>query len=116
MADIKNLPKDLVFKYIFSDDYNPKYVNGIYGGITTSGDIVANFYFERHALPKTQTHKVANDGSIGPLHSSEPKDLQKSMVRLVEYGVVLNLNSAKVFHKWLGDQIQVLEKNLNKKG
>ena len=29
----------LKFKYIFDNNYNPKYINGAYGGITPKGEI-----------------------------------------------------------------------------
>lgn len=30
-------PEKIKFKYIFKDDYNPKYVNGAFGGISPQG-------------------------------------------------------------------------------
>ncbi len=35
------------FKYVFDDDYNPKYVNGAFGGVNPQGEINLNFYMER---------------------------------------------------------------------
>ncbi len=101
---------EVIFKYIFSNDYNPKYANGVYGGISTSADIVANFYFERHALPMSVSHLVQPNGSIGDMIANDPIDLQKSMVRVIENGVILNLNTAKALHSWLGEQIILAEK------
>lgn len=39
------------YKYYIDSDYEPHYVNGVYGGVNISGELVANFYFER--LPNT---------------------------------------------------------------
>lgn len=36
----EQLPSQLTFKYIFDDDYNPTFANGVYGGVTPSGEFV----------------------------------------------------------------------------
>lgn len=95
-------------KYLFNDDYNPKYINGAQGGINTQGEIVINFYFERNALPNSQTFKIDESGH-SELVSNEPKDLQKSLLRVVENGIIMNYKTAKEMHKWLGSHIEKLE-------
>lgn len=98
------------FKYIFSEGYNAKYATGVFGGVSPSGEIVANFFFERHALPTSQTHLVKPSGQLGDLIENEPADLQKTMVRVVENGIILNLKFAKKFREWLNENIEVAEK------
>ncbi|MEA3445307.1 MAG: hypothetical protein U9R19_11360 [Bacteroidota bacterium] len=104
-------------KYIFDKNYNPKYVNGAQGGINPLGEIVVNFYLERAALPVSQTYELS-DGTMNSAKeiSAEPKDLQNSFVRVVENGIVMNYQTAKEIHKWLGQHIEKLEKlSSNKK-
>ncbi len=97
-------------KYIFKEDYNPKYINGAQGGITPQGEIAINFYLERQALPVSQTYKV-DDGKINAKEvESEPSDLNNSFVRIIENGVVMNYQTAKEIYKWLGNNIEQLEK------
>ena len=102
----------LTCKYIFKDDYNPKYVNGAQGGINSSGDIVINFYLERNALPNSESLLIGKDGKIiASEHGDvDPPDLRNSFVRVIENGVVMNYNFAKEFQKWLGNHIETLEK------
>lgn len=109
MADEK---QSLVFKYIFDDTYNPKYVNGAYGGINPKGEIVINFYFERSALPTKQTFYV-QDGRLLKENIAErtPDDHAQSFIRFVENGVIFDLDNAKVFQNWLQGKIDQLEKN-----
>lgn len=97
-------------KYIFKDDYNPKYVNGAQGGINTQGEIVINFYLERTALPTSQTYEIKGDGIDAKEIESEPKDLMNSFVRVIDNGVVMNYQTAKELHKWLGKHLESLEK------
>lgn len=98
------------FKYIFSKDYNPKYINGAYGGITGKGEIAVHFYLERPALPNSQTHNLTKDGKLSDNPEFEPADLMKSMIRFVDTGIVMDLRTAKDIAQWLDDKIKMLEK------
>lgn len=101
----------LSFKYIFTYDYNPVYVNGAHGGISPRGEIIANFYLERPPLPNEITHAINPDGSIGAdIIEADPKNLNSTIVRYVSSGVVLNYQNAKALHAWLGDKVEELER------
>lgn len=102
--------KTIKYKYIFDNDYNPVYINGAHGGINYQGEIVANFYFERFGLPNSLTQEVTPDGNLGAVTESNPKDLDQSHVRVVQNGIIMNLNTAKTIHQWLGQHIASLEK------
>ncbi len=108
--------KKIKCKYIFKDDYNPVYVNGAQGGINPQGEIVIDFYLERNALPISQTFEIEDDKLIAKEIETEPKDLKNSFVRVIENGVVLNYQTAKEIHNWLGNHISKLEElsGLNK--
>jgi len=99
------------FKYKFSPDYNPRYVNGAIGGINPQGEIIINFYLERNALPHSQSFEITENSVIGQLAATEPEDFQSSFVRFVENGVVMNYKAAKEIHRWLGDHLQKLEQS-----
>jgi hypothetical protein len=104
----KNKP-ELTFKYVFADDYNPVYANGAHGGVSPRGELVMNFYLERMALPRSVTHEINPNGTIGSEVSAEPDDLKSSMVRFIAAGVVLNCQSAKELHLWLGERVKEME-------
>ncbi len=99
----------LTFKYKYPDDYNPHYINGAQGGINVQGEIVVNFYFERIPLPNSITQELNNDGALGNVVATDPKDFTNSVLRYVQSGVVMNLEVAKQVYKWLGEQIKTLE-------
>ena len=100
----------ITFKYIFKYDYNPVYVNGAHGGVSPRGEIIANFYLERQPLPNEITHAIKPDGSISAdVIAVEPENLERSVVRYVSSGVVLNHQNAKALHNWLGEKIAELE-------
>jgi len=100
-------------KYIFDKNYNPLYSNGAFGGVNSRGEIIINFFLERQPLPVKQSFKIDN-GKFGEeiIEKRMPEDLQKSLVRFVGNGVVLNYENAKEVHRWLGEQITILESKI----
>lgn len=104
----------LSFKYIFTYDYNPVYINGAHGGVSPRGEIIANFYLERPPLPNEITHAINPDGSIGTdVIETDPANLNSIIVRYVSSGVVLNYQNARALHSWLGDKIEDLERMIH---
>lgn len=106
---MSNKNAEFKFKYIFTYDYNPVYINGAHGGVTPRGELVVNFYQERQPLPNAITHEVNPNGTIGGEVAVEPEDLNKSMVRFVSNGVVVNYQTARELHYWLGEKIKEME-------
>lgn len=100
---------EITFKYIFNYNYNPTYVNGAQGGISPRGEVVIHFYLERPPLPNSITHELSPQGAIGAEQGVEPEDLNNSMVRFVDTGVVMNYDNARLFHSWLGDKLREVE-------
>ncbi len=100
---------EVTFKYIFNYAYNPSYVNGAHGGLTPRGELVVNFYLERPPLPQEISHEINPNGTIGEVTAEEPADLKSSMVRFIDTGVVLNYESARNIHFWLGERLKEME-------
>lgn len=97
-------------KYIFDPNYNPVYINGAYGGISPKGEIIANFFLERMALPYEIFHKINSNGALGEAVGCDPDDLERSLVRYVESGIVLNKKAAQDVISWLSAMVEQLEK------
>lgn len=100
---------EMTFKYIFTYDYSPVYVNGAHGGVSPRGELVMNFYLERQPLPNSITHEITQTGTIGPETDVDPSDLGRSLVRQVINGVVVNYNTARELHFWLGEKLKEME-------
>lgn len=101
------------YKYIFKDDYNTKYANGAYGGVTPRGEISVNFYCERQALPKEHIHSIDENGNLGEISKVDPPDNSSTFVRVVDQGIIINLQTAKDIVKWLQTKIDIIE-SINK--
>ena len=101
--------RQIKFRYIFPEDYNPVYCNGAYGGISTNGEIVANFFLERMPLPNSMTNSISEDGSLSDVIEIDPSDIEKTVIRYISTGIVLSEKSARAIYSWLGTQLEELE-------
>ena len=106
---MENKENTVTFRYIFADDYNPVAANGVYGGVTPNGEIVVNFYLERHALPHAEIHQLTQEGRVAEIVEREPADVQRTFVRFITNGIVVDTGVAKIIYAWLGDQIAKAE-------
>ena len=100
---------EFTFKYIFTYDYNPVFVNGAHGGVTPRGELVVNFYQERAPLPNSITHEINPNGTMGAETAVDPEDLNRSMVRFVNTGIVVTPQTARELHYWLGEKIKEID-------
>ena len=103
----------ITFNYHFSENYNPVYVKGAYGGIGPKGELIVNFFLERQGIPKSHTHEINKDGSLNAEPESVPKDPLTNVIRFIQTGIILNMDSAKHIHDWLEQKIDDLQ-NLTK--
>jgi len=101
--------KEITFKYIFTYDYNPEYVNGAHGGVSPRGELIMNFYLERAPLPNAVSNEINQNGTVGAETEVEPANLYTSLVRYVSTGVVLSPQTARELHAWLGEKVRELD-------
>lgn len=101
-------PREFRFHYLKSNLFRVVHADGVHGGLTPRGLIQANFYSERHPIPKMTVHSVIN-GRIGK-ETREARVTRDGAVREVEVGVVFDLSLAKNLIKWLQEKIDAVEK------
>lgn len=101
--------RQIKFKYVFSDNYNPVYCNGAFGGVSTQGEIVANFFLERTPVPKYVINSVNTDGTLGGVTEIEPQNINDTVIRYISSGIIMNKEIAQSIYEWLGSQIEELE-------
>ena len=99
--------KSIHFKYLFPDNYNPNYINGVYGGVSPRGEIVANFYMERMPIPREDHVQITEDGKLGASISFEPEDHPFNMIRYIPSGICFDLETAIAFREWLDNKIEI---------
>jgi hypothetical protein len=101
----------ITFKFIFPEDYNPVFANGVHGEITPRGEIIMHFVQERRPIPKSITHSVGEDGRLGPETHRKPESVQSLVIKYVTTGVTLSYTEARSVHAWLGNMLDHFERS-----
>jgi hypothetical protein len=97
------------FHYIKGNAFRVVHVDGAMGGITPAGLIFVSLYSERPAIPQIMVHDVTETGQIGP-ERSEERVSKKGIVREIEVGATMSVETAANFVKWLQDRIDLVKK------
>jgi len=98
----------VVFDYIKSQHFRVIHADGAAGSITATGHIHMAIYSERLAIPQRMAFKVTAGGRLGALIPSETI-AREGMVREVEVGVMMNLQTAEALQEWLAKRIEELK-------
>ncbi len=101
--------KKIVFKYKFSEEYNPVYINGAFGGLSPNGEIILNFYLERKPVPYADNSILDLKGNTLKSESFEPEDFDDIIIRFISNGIVMNLETAKSICVFIQDKIKEAE-------
>lgn len=104
----KSLPEKVNVHYVKNSEYRQIHVDGALGGITPKGKININFYAERLVIPKAEECDVTADGKLGKRMSVSP-DSKDGIIREIEFGTYMDLETAKSLKTWLDLKIQQLE-------
>lgn len=109
MGTQKEKEKDTVtFHLIKSPRFQSLRVDGAFGRISPNG-LDLSFFVERVAIPQQITHEVDSDGALGKLVAAQGK---AGMVRELQAGIVMDLKSAEILHKQLGEMLSNLDQKI----
>ena len=106
--------KRVRFDYLKSGLFRVIHADGVVGGLTPRLDVHMDFWSERFPIPKQVVHALTNDGTLGEEIKSE-RTTREAIVREVEAGVVLDLETAKALRDWLTDRIAEAQKLLEER-
>jgi len=90
--------EEVDIKFRTSDDHQTVYANGVYGGMTTRGDMHLDFVTDRSERPKTQSFKVNKDGSLGRQVGEEGGE---GVIRERQVSVFLKPDNAFSIATWM---------------
>ncbi len=99
----------LPFHYIKGNYFRPIHVDGIIGNVTPAGLIFAALYSERASIPQLMVHVITESGQIGP-EVPEDRQAKSGVVRDVEVGAIMSVETAKSVVDWLRTQIDLVER------
>ena len=95
------------FKYNIPSDYKLVYANGVYGGITTRGELLCNFFFESLSIPEEEEAEVMDDGKV-KMKEKEPEEVIL-INRDLKVGILLSPEQALTIANWMLEKIKSFE-------
>lgn len=102
--------------YIKSNFFRVVHADGMYGGVTPSGNIHIDFWNDRQPIPQTVTNEVVVRGDGPPTIEEVQAERigRQNVIREVEIGVVMDVGTAKSLIQWLGGKVAELEAAIEK--
>lgn len=97
---------EIDFHYIKTHNYRSYHVDGIFGGLTSRGNIYIELFLERKPTPTRVKHAIKKTGEIG---DEIERDSKNGFIREIECGLMMDINTAKSLHSWLDKRIKELE-------
>jgi hypothetical protein len=102
-------PTVVPFHYIKSNLFRVVHTDGALGSVTPAGLIFVGLYSERAPIPQVMLHEVTETGQIGIEHKDE-RVSKKGIVREIEVGATMSVETATSFIAWLQEKIELVEK------
>src|SRR5215470_7700056 len=97
--------RNILVKFREAPDYKKVGATGIYGGITTTGELLCHFYIEFHEIPDEQRH-IVKDGSLVPEPGSSSTT---ALIRELQVGVLLPAHIIRSIGEWFIVQSNTIE-------
>lgn len=102
-------PTVVPFHYIKANLFRVVHTDGIIGSVTPNGLIFLGLYSERAAIPQVMVHEISGTGQVGPEHPDERVG-KKGVVREIEVGAVMSIETAGSVIAWLQDKVDLMKK------
>ena len=113
-TDEEPRPRHVRFDYIKGQFFRVIHADGVVGGLTPRLDVHMDFWSERFPIPKQVVHALKEDGSLGEEVKAE-RQTRDAIVREVEAGVVLDVETARALRDWLNERIAEADKLLTER-
>lgn len=104
-------PKTIKFVYSKIPTYRTYNVDGVYGGITHRNKIFIEFFSEKPPLPESTTHELSDKGELG---KETKKSKPTTIIREIEAGIYVDIQTAKVIADWLNARLNDYERLIKK--
>ena len=99
-------PKKIQFRFKKDDNYRLVPVNGVWGGPTLRGDILANFFHESQPLPEVLEHEVTPEDTLGKELGKRSPEFQRTVL----VGIMLTVEQADSIGQWLQQKAREVRK------
>jgi hypothetical protein len=105
----EDTPTTVPFHYIKSSFFRVVHTDGVLGSVTPAGLIFVAVYSERVAIPQTMVHEITESGQVGTERQEEQVG-KKGIVREVEVGAMMSVDTATHIVTWLQEKIDLVRK------
>lgn len=99
--------------YLKTPGFREVSCDGAMGGSTPHGKVWLAFYSERFPLPRVMRHRLKSfeEGGTGidPEAEATVVEARRGLIRNVEFGVYMSIETATDLHKWLGEYLAEAE-------
>jgi hypothetical protein len=93
------------FHYIKGTYFRVVHVDGVFGGVSPTGDIFASMFSQRPPIPQATVQKV-KDGLLGE-EIMEERVSKDGFVREMEIGLTMRPEVAETLVKWLQEKLEI---------
>ena len=101
------------FHYIKSNDFKIVHVDGVFGGLTPTGDIFVSLFNQRPPIPQITVQAIKESGELGDEILAE-RVSKDGIIRQLEVGISMRPDVAEAFVKWLQERLAEVKKNTEK--
>jgi hypothetical protein len=101
------------FHYIKSNDFRVVHSDGIFGGLTPSGDIFFSLFSQRPPIPQITVQAIKETGELGDEILAE-RVSKDGIIRQLEVGISMRPDVAEAMVKWLQDRLAEVKHNTEK--
>lgn len=115
MAEEPTSAGTIVINYLKSSGFREVACDGVMGGPTPRGSLWLAFFTERFPLPRIMRHRLQRTPNpeevfIENNAPGEPIESRDGLIRNVEFGVYMSVDTAVQLHEWLGQQLEAMKK------
>ena len=97
--------KDKVkFHYIKANGFRVVHMDGVFGGLSPTGDIFMSIFSQRPPIPQITVQPVKENGELGDELVSE-RTVKEGLVREIEVGIAVRPEIAETLIKWLQEKV-----------
>lgn len=100
--------QSIKFHYIRTPGYRNYHVDGIFGGITPKGLLHMDLFVERNPISSMVEQEITESGTPGKV--IEKKIETDGIIRQIECGLIIDLNTAGSIRDWIDAKIKEFQK------
>lgn len=109
MSDADQAPDRIKIYWEYDKNYRVVAANGMWGGLTTRGDLHIDFFVESNRLPTSDEMSLVKQGESGAYREQSTAPEQGAIVRRIQVGMLIPKQHVASFMRWFKDKHQQLE-------